>query len=112
MSGINPGVRCLVGWLNANGFETTDSGDGVTNLAAGMEGALDYPHVFIKGHPDTLLREARRLAVELHIRFGVKLRPQGADPKIPAIQATYDPVDESSVIALTGVDDRTFEGAK
>ena len=30
---INPGIRRTVEWLNAHGFRTTDSGDGVTHMA-------------------------------------------------------------------------------
>ena len=44
---INPGVRRLVKWLNDEGFETTSSGDGVTNVGAeGMEHLWQVPNVW------------------------------------------------------------------
>lgn len=48
LSVIHEKMRPVVALLNANGFTTTDSGDGVTNVELGMEGALPFPHVFGK----------------------------------------------------------------
>jgi len=45
MTDIHEKVRPLCEWLNANGFRTTDSGDGITNVAAGMDGAMTHAHV-------------------------------------------------------------------
>lgn len=44
---IQPKMRPVVEFLNQNGFKTTDSGDGVTNVEAGMEGAMNFPHVVV-----------------------------------------------------------------
>ena len=48
-STVNPGVRTLVRELREeHGLDTCDSGDGVTNAAAGMECTLPYRHVFMQ----------------------------------------------------------------
>lgn len=45
---LTPGIRRTVIWFRAHGFDTVDSGDGVTNVAMGMEGARDHGHVVIR----------------------------------------------------------------
>ena len=92
---INPGVRKLVQLLRDLGFATTDSGDGVTNVEAGMEGALDIPHVFMKVNHE---REANRLMTFLGIER-VRIEPG-------MIQYSYDPSDGSRILALYGVSDK------
>ena len=97
-SAIQPAMRGLVDWLNDNGFRTTDSGDGVTNVAAGMEGALPFPHVVIRTEPQYMVREAKRLLSTLeedHIAvYGVPGR---------SIEATFSPVDGVATIMLVGI---------
>lgn len=47
---LDPGIRRTVRWLRSLGFETTDSGDGVTKPAMGLtwdDGVRDHPHVII-----------------------------------------------------------------
>lgn len=101
---ITPGVRRLVAYLNRQGFRTTDSGDGVTNVAAGMEGAMPFPNVAIEpGAPEALHTDAHALLLLL-ADIGIRVHPIN-DGSVPCIQATYDPADESGVILLTGVDD-------
>lgn len=63
LESIQPKMRRLVLWLNRHEFITTDSGDGVTNVAAGMEGALSIPHVVCRVEPDKLIDESHRLHV-------------------------------------------------
>lgn len=58
---LNPGVQLLVRELReAHGFNTTDSGDG-TNLANGMEGAMEERHVYMQVTVETFFSEGRRL---------------------------------------------------
>lgn len=58
---LNPGVRELVKELREDyGFNTTDSGDG-TNLANGMEGALEERHVYIQVEREDFFKEGTRL---------------------------------------------------
>jgi hypothetical protein len=58
---IHPAILPIVRRLRANGYVTTDSGDGVTNVEAGMEGALPFPHVVCRVAPTNLVSEANRL---------------------------------------------------
>ncbi len=58
---LNPGVQALVKTLREeHGFNTTDSGDG-TNLANGMEGAMEERHVYMQVPPETFFAEGDRL---------------------------------------------------
>ena len=89
IDGLSPGVRDLVVLLNANGFETCDSGDG-SNHAAGMEGAFEGPMVAISTSPERMVYDAHRLLRFLHGLI------EG-----PKIEASYDPADEIAIILLT-----------
>jgi hypothetical protein len=96
-SEIDPGVRRLVRWLNELGFETTDSGDGVSK--PDMECALAVPNVaIVMGDKGDLIHNADCLHAEL-VKLGVFLN------KSRSIQASYDPDDGSCIILLLGVSD-------
>lgn len=105
---IDPGVRGLVQWLIKARFHTTDSGDGVTKLdkyGGDMGGEiLDVPHVFmvIDNH-GAALAEADRLKAKL-TRFGVTVAPG-------MISVSYDPADESCILSLYNVNDKTMAAA-
>lgn len=102
---LTPGIRNVVRWLRDNGFETTDSGDGITNVALGMEGALDCPHVFmVAADPITAITECKRLHALLLDR--------GLAAEAGTVQLMYDPSDEVSVIALYNIDDAVLEHAR
>lgn len=63
---LDPGIRGIVRTLREAGFETTDSGDGVSKLGAGIvdDGVmevLDMPHVAAKVSVDAMVGEAQRL---------------------------------------------------
>ncbi len=96
---LDPGIRDFVCWLNHHRFETTDSGDGVTKLAAGWppEEAMDVPHVFIAVVPEDMVSEAIRLR-DL-IQSGGDRVPEGA------ITASYDPANHVAILAVIGIDD-------
>lgn len=110
------GIREVVRWLNAHGFETCDSGDGTTKRAAGYDEALDYPHVFIQvERAHTGMDVADRLARELRLD-GVIVTQVGEEfaPGTPAgawIQLTYDPVTERCFIELMHLDDAVLRAA-
>jgi hypothetical protein len=62
-STLNPGIRDLVKELReVHGLETCDSGDGVTNVEAGMEGALEERHVFILVELDRMIETTKFLS--------------------------------------------------
>jgi hypothetical protein len=111
-STLNPGIRKTVELLQANRFETTDSGDGKTNAAAGMECAMHFPNVAIViPTAELLVPECRRLHHLLR-NHGVRLQSQQMDPWIPSCQGMYDPATNVAMIVLTGVDDDLLEGRR
>lgn len=105
---IDVGVRSLVWWLNAEGFCTTDSGDGVSKAEAIDAGeALSYPHVFIAVDPRELIDESVRLLRVLSLR-GIELQEMGTTG--PCVQASYDPVSGAAILMLLHVDDLVLGG--
>lgn len=100
--GINPGIRMLVALLNAEGFPTTDSGDGKTHdHPCDREG----PYVVIKlpPHRTPHIVEETNAVLGVLSRFGILIGPVGGER--PWIQASYDPADYSALIDVSGVDD-------
>lgn len=95
---LDPGIREVVRYLNDHNFATTDSGDGVTKLAAGWpaEEVLDYPHVAVHSEVYGMVGRARLVLRRLQI---------GADEgRVPAgftVQLTYDPADDSAIIFVS-----------
>lgn len=100
---LDPDIAGLVEWLNANGFVTTDSGDGHSKL----EGAGSYddpdclrvPHVAIASTPDTLRADADRLQLLL-ATSGVA---ESTLERFWQIEATYYPAGNGALILLTGL---------
>lgn len=101
---LDPGVRETVRRLNDWGFETTDSGDGITKIEAGQstDEVLDRPHVFIRCKPQELCLMADRLMREL-TRAGFCVEP--CHTSSIWIECTYDPADGVAMIMLFGVID-------
>ncbi len=108
-STLTPGIRRTVALLRALGFKTTDSGDGVTNVKAGMEEAMTRPNVYMVVPARQLVTEALRLRYVLRKR-GIPIDSQGPDD-VPCIQGMYDPCGDSAGILLMGVDDALLERA-
>jgi hypothetical protein len=107
--GLSSGIRSLVVWLDRQGFNTTDSGDG-SNHAAGMEGAMPCPMVAITTEPHRLVADAQllfRMLREQGVDFNHACRGMTCDPpeeaNWPQIQASFDPADGSGIILLTNV---------
>lgn len=101
---LDPGVRLAVSWLREHGFETTDSGDGVTKQASGEwdESQLcDVPHVVIRVAPEALVIEADRLEALL---LGIGIRLTGAPGEVSA-EASYDPANRVGVIIVEHLSD-------
>lgn len=111
---LDPGVRRLVLWLRGLGFDTTDSGDGRTKLAAGFDegSALPYPHVAICVEPENLVRDADRLADLLQEEHGIEVGPTPPEPPDPPrIEASYDPSTGTAMLLLLHVDDSMLRGS-
>lgn len=112
MQDINPGIRKTVQWLQEHGFHTTDSGDGVTNLAAGMLCALPFPHVYMTCEPRELHSESHRL-LNLLVQQGLNPEATSTLPEDPeqecpawAVEASYNPqAPDIGVLLLRDVDD-------
>lgn len=101
---LAPGIRRTVELLRSWGYRTIDSGDGATNLRAGMACARDYPHVTIDcgagGH--YLAQQAVELVIRLR-RLGIRTGRIGSGR--PCIQATYDPEDNTAYLEVMELDD-------
>jgi len=95
LSSIDPGIRRLVALLRAHGFETTDSGDGVTKPAD--ERALDIPHVFsVVADRHQLIAEADRLVAVL--------RAAGVEISGEQVCVSYEP-GGPAILCLLYIDD-------
>lgn len=102
---LNQGIRETVRFLRRNGFRTTDSGDGKTNVEAGMEGAIDEPHVVSRSTVADVVEEARRLwAILTDLGLESAAFGEHGGGKF-AIEAHYDVGAIVSTITLWGVDD-------
>lgn len=98
---LNPKIARLVAQLNADDFETVDSGDGQTH---DFECDQPFGYVAIAVVPSALLAEANRLRDRL-IELGVVLGPEGNAEGLPSIQASYDPVDGTAFLYLSPITD-------
>lgn len=100
---LNPGIARTVAWLRANGFDTTDSGDGVTHLHSCDRA---YPYVSMRGTE----ADARRLAGLLR-GLGIALPPstevwgEGDIPRGVSVSYSYEPVSDIGIVDLVGLAD-------
>lgn len=97
-STLTPGIRKTVKFLREHDFETTDSGDGITNVALGIEHALDIPMVAMVVDRDDLIAESERLLELLRPWMSTKAH----------IDASYSPIDEAAIILLLDFSDIDF----
>lgn len=94
---LNPGIREVVSLLRQHGYDTTDSGDGITNIAAGMEGAIPAPHVHCVIDPASFMHAANKI-VALLLLNGVEVQPG-------MVQVVYDPMDGVCTVSVYGIND-------
>jgi hypothetical protein len=98
---LDPGIQNVVDWLRVRGWETTDSGDGVSKAAD--PDALTVPHVVIRVKAQEPIDcAARRLKHDLMIA-GITVSPQGMGEVW--IEANYDPADDVAILFLGGLND-------
>lgn len=90
---LDLGIRETVRFLRDNGFNTTDSGDGVSKPKGDC--VIDESHVFIVCDIEELIYEADRL-YDLLIDKGI-------EGSTFTIQASYNPHDGTGVIMFLGV---------
>lgn len=103
---LNPRIRKTVEWLRNAGFETTDSGDGVTNAENGMEGTLPIPHVHIRVAPEKVVEEARRL-LQFVKDAGINLNPTVGDWHA-WVETVYVPIQHIAIVTLYNVLDENL----
>jgi hypothetical protein len=103
---MNPGIVKLVALLQANGFSTTDSGDGETHE---FECDRDYGYVVITVEPTKMVEESDRLCAVL-AQYGITV-VEISEQEAPCIQASYDPVTKSAFIDLMYVHDKLLNGS-
>ncbi len=86
----DPGIRQVVKMLREAGFETTDSGDGVSKPQDWYESgeALPYPHVACSVPQASFWSQARSLQKILDENYPGEWR----------VEASYCPKDESTVL--------------
>ena len=102
---LDSGIRETVRWLRDRGYDTTDSGDGVSK--GGTEQAstmLNFPHVVIRIVPNKMIHESVRLWETL-VEHGIDFEPKnpGYDP---GIEVNYSPLDGVATIMLLEIDDK------
>lgn len=92
-SELDPGIREVVRLVQAAGFMTTDSGDGVSKPADWYETgeALPYPHVVVKSTPQRMVTDAHNLVDLLNMP-----RPGARGGWV--VQATYTTNDRSCLL--------------
>lgn len=114
---LDPGIRKVVRWLNENGFETTDSGDGRSKFLGEDPPccAMNFPNVAITVPRDRLVAEALRLEDLLRSKgCGPVAAREEETPGEVTLQAFYEPVEagggrsESGYILLCGLDDQVL----
>jgi len=104
VAGVDPGVRTLVALLRCYGFETTDSGDGLSKAPEEHECALPFANVFIRHpNPATLIEATDRLT-ELMAEL------TGGFREGQSVEANYT-VDAGGIIAVIGVTDKDIEAS-
>lgn len=101
--GIDPGVRLLVEWLVDRGYNTTDSGDGVTKADLIASGdALDMPHVAMMITRERMVEDADRLHALL-VSAGIE--PTSGSGTV-VIEASYNPAcGGPAILLLHGLND-------
>lgn len=115
--GYDQGVKKLVRLLRSKGFNTTDSGDGVSKPKE--ERVLDFPHVFMSySSVEQAKEEATRLytmLTEMGVKFGFDLEVEDCAnlddldiPPIPWIEVSWSPIDNVALVGLTNVTDNNI----
>ena len=110
---LDPGIREVVMMLNHYGFETSDSGDGVSKFADGDAEAyacnIPWPHVVCPVSSELMGEYADEIGRVLS-QQGLTLRPTPKDyDEIGALEcvvtATYDVGSQTAYIMVEGLDD-------
>jgi hypothetical protein len=109
---IDPGIRDVVRFVRSLGFDTTDSGDGVSK----GEGGAPWPHAFAVVPKGMLTTEADRLyraCVGAGLGDVVRANAHSTEEcnDHAYVYTSYDPVDGVAVVGLVGVNDTILRAA-
>jgi hypothetical protein len=94
---LDPGIRETVRWLRQHGFNTTDSGDGVSKPAD--ERVFSEPHVVVICSGKDLITETDRLNA-LIAEKQLSMPNLWLDRDSFTIEGSYSPVDKLGAILL------------
>ena len=101
-SALDPGIRETVRWLNDLGYNTSDSGDGVTKPAVGR--VFDFPHVVV------VLQNKERIAHNADlIARALKQKGIECDGLEVEVEGVYLAGQQSASIFVRGVNDAMLE---
>lgn len=99
---LNPGIGNLVKLLRDNGFDTRDSGDGVTQ---NFQCDIGIPYVHMVTTRDALTFEADRL-MQVLTEAGVTLEPTNEEGTTATIEAGYNPLGRWATLTVFNVLDK------
>jgi hypothetical protein len=103
VSDLDPGIVLVVNWLRSHGFQTVDSGDGVSKSGEARE--IPYPHVFMVVSSKYMVQEADRLAGLLKRELGIAVT---TSDKGVVVECSYSPADGVAILSLLYLDDREY----
>lgn len=90
---LDPGIRDVVRMLNAHGFETSDSGDGVSKPQDWYDlgEAIPFPHVVAVTTASTMIDDAERMAAILGPEWNVEAQYQTLSKSAHLFARALDP---------------------
>lgn len=106
---LDPNIRAVVLFLRDRGFDTCDSGDGVSKLSAGPDDCVrPCPHVTIRTEPGLLIATCDQVRRALEQDAGVAVVPLGPDEPGPGeavIEGVYLVGSGVAIVDITHLDD-------
>lgn len=104
---LNPGIRETVRFLRERGYQTCDSGDGVT---AEFECDPGFPYVHMVCAPDDLVEVANRLYALMRPFVDFERECSTAEEQwaAPTIEASYHPLGGNAIVSLMNVADKDW----
>ncbi|HEX8030309.1 MAG TPA: hypothetical protein VF491_17665 [Vicinamibacterales bacterium] len=104
---LDPGIREIVRRVNQAGFETTDSGDGVSKPAAWYESgeAIPFPHLVATTTAADMVADACRLSAVLGDGWTVEAEYQTNTQSAHLFARTLDPREVEGVELMTETKD-------
>jgi len=106
---LPPGIRETVRWVHSFDYETSDSGDGLTNQAAGMECAQPWAVPMVAVVADNW---EHAVCIAQHLWAELRTLSNGDPDERWRIEASYSPTDGQSLVLLTGIDDAGLAAAR